>query len=638
MTSRDAFLLGILTLGACSTPATPTPETGAQQAVPLGKADNYYSTVAAEFEVRGSIVVDMTPAQFEDDLERGRLVSQRLTAVGLYLTTFVSDKIHGIDINGDGEISDDEVFWHNVGYGGFHAMVRNYSVETGDVLAGEDGYRVEFSIDMAGPRELLTLIPDAEPGPDGYRFDLLMPEGASVDPQNVPRWVGRHFDPADHDGELETVSLTAKSHPDISNAYPHFAAFTADGVLDITLLYGHDYNDARWDLIDARRGWDELLALGFDAPVEAFEDLDPDSGPFVLEASAGDQPVTIEVRLFHSDMYIGARQRQHDDALGELVARDVFFYNGHAGPYFGFYLDAAGEAEVRDWEFAEAPFDPDRQQLVVAQGCQTYSQYADMLYANPAKDEHNLDVITTVNFSYAQGTTELLRNLVRVDEDGQHVAPDVHRLVSDLNANQVNRDYDVFYGIMGVDGNPQLHPYADLAMVGEACELDSDCGDPRGNVCAVVEREPVCGAVALTADACPEGTAYYGLVTDDVIDRFACLGQPSGWSSFPDAVVSTPAPYEANSRIEIPAYLPEGATKMRLRSDRPFELADGGDYFAVWTWSFETNNWELADWWQYGDGPTLTDEFPGRYHILQFISDGQGEANGLSVHVEYAVD
>ena len=35
----------------------------------------------------------------------------------------------------------------------------------------------------------------------------------------------------------------------------------------------------------------------------------------------------------------------------------------------------------------------DRQQLVIAQGCQTYSQYADVIYAHESKDESNLDVI-----------------------------------------------------------------------------------------------------------------------------------------------------------------------------------------------------------------------------------------------------
>jgi hypothetical protein len=49
-----------------------------------------------------------------------------------------------------------------------------------------------------------------------------------------------------------------------------------------------------------------------------------------------------------------------------------------------------------------APFTA-KQQLVLAQGCQTYSQYADMIYASPVKDEPNLDVITTVNNSYGVG-------------------------------------------------------------------------------------------------------------------------------------------------------------------------------------------------------------------------------------------
>ena len=39
-------------------------------------------------------------------------------------------------------------------------------------------------------------------------------------------------------------------------------------------------------------------------------------------------------------MFTQDRRRQHDMAISEMAARDVFFYNGHAGPYYGFYLDA----------------------------------------------------------------------------------------------------------------------------------------------------------------------------------------------------------------------------------------------------------------------------------------------------------
>src|SRR5512139_2872108 len=61
------------------------------------KADDYYSNVAAEWEVRGSVKLKMTDAEYADEGKRKDLVSRRLTAVGLYLTAYVTDKFEGID-------------------------------------------------------------------------------------------------------------------------------------------------------------------------------------------------------------------------------------------------------------------------------------------------------------------------------------------------------------------------------------------------------------------------------------------------------------------------------------------------------------------------------------------------------------
>src|SRR6185436_10688728 len=103
-------------------------------------------------------------------------------------------------------------------------------------------------------------------------------------------------------------------------------------------------------------------------PAATFEVLTADSGPFTRAARANGHDIRIDVRIFHSDMFKTARRAQHDLALTEIAARDVFFYNGHAGPYYGFYLDDAEAARVGYQEFATAGF-TDRQQLVLAQGC-----------------------------------------------------------------------------------------------------------------------------------------------------------------------------------------------------------------------------------------------------------------------------
>lgn len=497
-------IASLLVACADAGPEIPTLELG-------GKADNFYSDVALEYEVSGSLPLELTAAQYADEQVRNDYVSRRLTAFGLYLTTFVTDKFRGIDINGDGMITEDEVFFRNEDYGGFHAMVRNFTVEPVEV-GGEVGtYRASFTIDLAGPKDLVQLlahVPGSATTASGVDFDLRMPKGVTVDPEGVPRGVIRRFDPADHTGELETVRCSMRALPEPTDAWPQFGAFVADGVYDITLFYGHDYNTPRYDLIEAREAFDHLRSRGFTPPVATFEELRSNSGPFVAQLSANGASVRVEVRVFHSDMFVSARREQHDLAIEELRVRDVFFYNGHAGPYYGFYLDASDAATVRYTELAEIPFDPNKQQLFIAQGCQTYSQYADMLYANPNKSEDNLDVIVTVNYSYGQGTLPLFDDLVFAGADGAHVPQRYYDIVGNLNRNWINSSYNVFYGVTGIDGNPQLHPYANVGSLGTECASTAMCGDASGNVCVSHGGKAVCAVYALGADACPDGATY----------------------------------------------------------------------------------------------------------------------------------
>jgi hypothetical protein len=517
-------------LTACSEVVAPTPAPADEEqlvAVAPGKEDNYYSNVAQEFELSGTLPVVMTDEQFADEVVRNDLVSRRLTAVGLYLTAYLTDKFEGVDSNDDGVISESEILFRNLGYGGFQAMVRNYTTEVVNLEGSMDaGYRVHFTLDVAGPRDLLARIPgdDLVDGSGGRAFDLRMPEAAAVDPTAVPRGDFRSFNPDTYTGPLETVRLEGRPLENAANAYPHFNEFFADGRFDVTLFFGHDYNVSRSDLQEAQEAFHRLGALGFTAPVDSFSALTADSGAFVRRATANGRELEIEVRIYHSDMFTTDRPRQHDLALSEMTARDVFVYAGHAGPYFGLYLDEARLATVGYREFATAPF-PDRQQLVVAQGCQTYSQYADMLYANEAKTEANLDVITTVNYSYGVGTMDLVERLMTLDSQGRHRPVDFYTMVRGLNEAWINAWKEVFYGVMGIEGNPQLHPYANPSALGRACAVASDCGDSGGNACvAMTDGGPTqCAMVSLSAAACPTGTEFRSLALGNTIQTGACL-------------------------------------------------------------------------------------------------------------------
>ena len=497
----------VFLLSACTAPTGPAPL--APHLVPHGKEDNYYSNVATEVEVDGTLHVALAAG---DDQQQQ--ISRRLTAFGLYLTAYVSDKFYGEDLNGDGKIEGNEVFFPNDKYGNFKAMVRNETVKPEDITPVDDGVTVKFKIDMAGPSDMLTKL--------GRELDVQEPKEAVLDPAHVDFELLREFDPSTYKGELETVHCTAKDLPVPGNAYPQLEAFAADGVIDVTLFQGYDYNDARYDLVASRTFYADLLNWGFQSPVASFDDLTADSGPLTKDVMAGGKPLRIEVRIFDADMFKNDRQRQHDLALSELTTRDIFFYDGHASPYFGFYLDPDYQATVDYSEFANAPFS-DKQQLFVAQGCQTYSQYADMLYANPAKNEGNLDVITTINFSYASGTYDLLWNLLGMANEGNELYPrDFYSIVDDLNRDPTNSQNQVLYGAMGVDGDPQLHPFADPANIGKLCETDSDCGPGWGYFCGAFSPKH-CGVIALSAAACPAGSTYYDIATGDIIKWGACF-------------------------------------------------------------------------------------------------------------------
>ncbi len=487
------------------------------------KADDYYSNVAAEYEVRGSVKIKMTDAEFASQEMRKNLVERRLTAVGLYLTAYVTEKFEGIDINHNGRIDADEVFFRNEGYGGFHAMVRTKSGETGNLRKVSDGlYDLTFEIDLAGPKNLTQLLPRVGTT-SPFKFELKMPEFAAVDPNNVPRGEIRSWKPESATGPVESNVLSLVRLPVPKNAYPQYGEFTKDGVYDVTMVFGYDYNTPRSDVSEIREAYDHLVGRGFRSPVASFDALKADSGPFTLDVKAGGKDVKIEVRLFYADMFEGQRPAQKQLIVDELVKRDVFFYNGHAGPYYGFYVDANKEASVGYLELASAPFTT-KQQLVVAQGCQTYSQYADMIYASPMKSEDNLDVITTVNYSYGVGTLDLFDSLTAVENT--RLAPaDAYAIVEQLNGQWINQSYEVYYGIMGITANPAVHPYAALDKIGTECTAASDCGDESANLCikkAVNHTKKVCAAKAVS-NRCPAGTYFKQLRQGETIVAAGCV-------------------------------------------------------------------------------------------------------------------
>lgn len=494
--------------------ATSIDEREADQAahvIESGKADNYYSNVSSEFEVSGSIAVSMTAEEAADETLRKEKIDRRLTAVAVYLTAYATKKLDG--------------FFSNQTYGGFDAMVRNRSTEIRETTPNEEGMEliVTFEMDVAGPKDLTSRI--AKTDDQGLSsFDLRMPKGATASGAGALSTI-RGFNADTYSGELESIALRIEELPSSSNSYPEYASFFEDGVFDLTLFTGYDYNAYRTDLKDAERAMTTLTTtMGFTAPenVTDFASLAADSGPFTKTITVSNgQEVRIEVRIFHPDMFLTTRAEQKALALSELASRDVFLYAGHAGPYYGLYLDSANQAFVKESDLESAPM-TSKKQLFVARGCQTYSQYADALYANPAKDETNLDVITTVNFSYGTATIDLIWWLTRVDTLGKHMPTDYYSLLSTINGYESNVNHQVMFGVIGTDDNPKVHPGANLESVGDACNVTADCGDTRGNVCLTVGQTKACGAYTLSESECPAGSRYGSIAQGATYYGHAC--------------------------------------------------------------------------------------------------------------------
>ncbi len=542
---RFAIILSFLVVSCTATSGS---ESDDIHRVAPGKTDNYYSNVAREFEVRGAIELELTADEFADEAVRQEKADRRITAAVTYLTTFVTKKL--------------DKFFSNEEYGGFAAMVRNRLVTTTDFEERVDGsettYWANFAITLAGPTEL--------PGLIGNNFELLMPKGKEASGGSLS--TVRSFNPETYSGEIESIEVELRPIAAAGNAYPHYEAFVEDGVYDITMFQGYDYNEGRSDLMETIYLLSTFEALGFDLTqldllpqpdarlAQLYDDiyahylkeeeagntnegfsvadwwarLEPyleiatrmtaKSGPISREISFGGRPVLVEARIFHTELFDDSSY-QKQTALDEFVARDVFYYNGHAGPWYGFSLNSAGTADVKEADFAQAPF-TDRQQLFVANGCQTYSQYADTVYAHELKSVENLDVITTVNYSYGQGAIPSLAGLLHLDERGELIPHHFEAILTYVNDNETNREKEVFYGVTGIEENPRVHPYANPQRIGEACTASAECGHVWGNVCV----SGACGVYALDANACPEGTFGSPLADGDTIFAHGCFAQP----------------------------------------------------------------------------------------------------------------
>lgn len=529
----SASLLAAAALASCSSAAEdpegePGPGVGEEEigvAVPVGKMDDYFSTAGREYSLTGLDELHIEGEVPADPQELQALLHElaelRQNALHYFTHSYMTVKSSHDD---------------NASYGGFRTTVRQQGGEFLDPEPLEDGndpprtYAYLFEAEVGGPTDLLSKLPLAA---DGRTFTLTLPRltNSELRSGSFTRTY-RSFDPETQPAEnLTTIDLEIRAEANEADAYPEYQALFADDLLDVLIVVGGDYNEQRYDMQAARAIFDELVdTVGLEPPVEGFDELVTDSGPFVGTLDSNGRDIRIEVSLIHPDMqaeegvgYEGLKQIFRDG----MATADIVIYDGHAGyddSYSGVVVHYNPRHAVPATDFRTLEM-PDKYQIVVFNGCKTYTQYADNLYANPAKSEGNLDIITTVNFSWlsemGRVTQAFLSGLTR-RSGGKHKPLPYGDLLAEMNR---GTSWNVIYGVHGVAGNPHMSPYGDVSTLCQACDAHADCPG-TGNMCLRLTEGSsgrICG-VACTADSgCPDTYACRPVRQGSTITSHQCL-------------------------------------------------------------------------------------------------------------------
>lgn len=451
---------------------TPLPE--------QGKADNYISTNAREFALSGTAhaVLPGGYAELDQTSQEASLtqaVESRMSRVSSALKSHITEVLKQANGGSAGEKDP----W-------FIYMKRSaHKDASGNLQVTADGARVRFDFEMelVGSVYLMSKL---APGEAAHRtFEVVVSE-----------WSGDNT-------ETVTVEIEGSESRD---AFPRYDELFADGVFDIAIHFGGDYNAGRHDLETAKWVVETLVKDGWENPsVKTFEDLKIDSPPFTRTARVEGGDVEVQVYIYHSDMVTAENEAQLTEAMKtSLAARDAIFYSGHAGEGAGFILDYQPKHEIKAADFATLPL-ADKYQIYVFDGCRTYRSYVDDILKNPAKTWDNLDVITTVNTTpFSAGyyvIWEFLNWFTITTDEGAHFPLTWKTILRGVNKPSFK---DVHYGVHGIDNDPKLNPHASEGIACQPCADDGACG-AGGNLCLGYPGGSACGVACATDTACPDG-------------------------------------------------------------------------------------------------------------------------------------
>lgn len=461
-----------------------------------GKADNYVGTNSREFELTGTAEAPMPEeaSELEGEARQEAIreaIDDRLSTVARAIEDRVEDVIDEAN-EGQGDLDKGE---------GYFMVARNDNEKILDWSVSEDGESIsaKFEWEFVGNPDMIGLLVEGGEGSRSFEVEI-----EAVEPDAAGT-------------EMLTVDVAPSPSDD---AFPKYDELFADGVYDIGVHFGGDYNDERYDLEMAEWAVDKLRETGWSNPeVGDFDDLTIDSPPFTKEMSINGETVVAKVYLYHPGMPKDGPQSKQKEKLRESFAeRDVVMYNGHAGPGAGFILDyEPSRYEVKPRDFDELPL-AEKYQIYVINGCETYASYVPDLMKNERKTFENVDIVTTVNktpiASFDDVTWRFLRVLTMTDRRGGHYPLTWNKILQGVNKG--NRE-KAKYGVHGIDQDPELNPHASEGIACTSCDGQGQCG-AGGNYCLRMRGGGRCGVACATSDACGEGSECVP-VTDDA-DKF----------------------------------------------------------------------------------------------------------------------
>ena len=213
----------------------------------------------------------------------------------------------------------------------------------------------------------------------------------------------------------------------------------------------------------------------------------------------------------------------------------------------------------------------------------------------------------------------------------------------------------VFDPVCGIDGNTYSNGCAagcanmPVAHAGECGIVGDTCGTMLGLICqdghkcryaegTFTAPWPDAGGKCVAEQYCDAPPDCAGLPHIAVPGSWACVSNSCEWKTGPvwkpvtGGHFETTNPYANGQSVWHQLYLPAEAEALRLVVSR-FRLENTYDKLEVWTW--KTNAWVKVKTYTGGVGPSATEEFPGRYHYVRFLSDSSVTDQGISLDAEW---